>query len=197
MTKENNYVGWGPIPSRILAQVCYTNKLLVFRNSGSILRERRKFRLQEASSLALQLFAAVLLSWVALNLFADFGPMKYGSSHGIRHSHSDWALQGTNLVNNCLMIVLICGLSLIKFSLFLAVLKKKFRKLGPGFYALVLFVLAISAIWVFLQLRTGVSKYDLFVPSSLVFNVSLVFLSSIFFPGVDSFRTIKFTKLNP
>lgn len=191
MTQSRRNVAWGPIPSRLLSQFCIRTGLLLYRNMDGHAGKIRKLRKEAAVSLLLQLVTSILASWVALNIYADFGPMKYTSSHGVRYSHSDWALQGVDLIQNIFFCVLVCGFSLIKFGIFLAILKKRFLKIGPRFYALILVLLVFTLLWIWYQLAMGITQYSLFIPSSLYFNVYLVVMSSLLFFGVDSFRIIK------
>lgn len=185
---------WGPIPSRFLSRFCIRQKLLVSR-LGSINTGRKfDFSPKQVVGLVIQIVSSLFVSWLALNIFADYGPMKYTSSHGVRYSHSDWALQGVNLFNYAFMGILICGLILVKFCVCLSILKKQFLKLGFRFYILSLVIFAIAIFWVYFQLDIGVIPYNLFIPSSLHFNISFVIVSSLLFLGVDSFRIIKFTK---
>lgn len=195
MTKGRNTEAWGPIPSRMISQFCIRNGFLVFRNGGSHAGTTGKFRIDAAFSVLSQLIASVFFSWAALNIFADFGPMKYTSSHGVRYSHSDWALQGVDLIQNLFICVLICGFSLAKFCIFLAILKKRFLKIGARFYALIFVLLVVTTVWIWYQFEMGITQYNLFIPSSLFFSVSLAAMSSLLFLGVDSFRIIIVRKL--
>jgi hypothetical protein len=191
MTEGGKKVAWGPIPSRMLSQFCIRNGLLVFRNGGSHAKKRGKYSIDAAFSLLLQLVASVLFSWAALNIFADFGPMKYTSSNGVRYSHSDWALQSVDLIQNIFICVLTVGFSLVKFCIFLAILKKRYLKIGPTLYALILVLMVTTTCWIWYQLGTGITQYNLFISSSLEFAASLVAMSSLLFLGIDSFRIIR------
>lgn len=191
MTEGRRSLAWGPIPSRMMSQFCIRNGFLVFRNGGSHAGKSRKFTIDAAFSLLLQLVASVLFSWAALNVFADFGPMKYTSSNGVRYFHSDWGLQGVDLIHNLFICVLICGFSLVKFCIFLAILKNRYLKIGLRLYGLILVLMVTAFCWIWYQLGMGITEYNLFISSSLEFSVSLVVMSSLLFLGVDSFRIIK------
>lgn len=87
---------------------------------------------------------------------------------------------------------MISGLSLIRFCLFLSILKKQIMRIGLGFYLLVLIVIAAGIAWFYFQMSLGIADYTLFIPSSAHFNLALVALSALLFLGLDSFRVIKF-----
>jgi hypothetical protein len=117
--------------------------------------------------------------------------MKYNASNGVRYEHSDWALQGTNIVQLTLLALTVTLSSFLKFSFFLVIYKKKVLKFGIGFF--VLLAAAVLLIWAVTigDLAFVNLEYSLFITSSLHFSVSLVILSSVLFIGVDSFRVIK------
>jgi hypothetical protein len=180
---EEKGMAWGPIPSRGLSSIAFALRVVQFRNGAR--SPKNTFRLGASSLIqpSVQLAASVYVSWLILNIFADFGPMKYNASNGVRYEHSDWALQGTNIVQLTLLALTVTLSSFLKFSFFLVIYKKKVLKFGIGFF--VLLAAAVLLIW---AVTIGDS---LFITSSLHFSVSLVILSSVLFIGVDSFRVIK------
>jgi hypothetical protein len=188
---EEKGVTWGPIPSRGLSSIAFALPVVQFRNGAR--SPKKTFRLGASSLIqpSVQLAASVFVSWLILNIFADFGPMKYNASNGVRYEHSDWALQGTNIVQLTLLALTVTLSSFLKFSFFLVIYKKKVLKFGIGFF--VLLAAAVLLIWAVTigDLAFVNLEYSLFITSSLHFSVSLVILSSVLFIGVDSFRVIK------
>lgn len=191
MSQEGKGVTWGPIPSRTLSALAFGMSVVEFRNGAR--SPNFAFRLG-ASGLVqpvVQLASSVFASWLILNLYADFGPMKYTASNGVRYAHTDWALQGTNFVQLTLLGLAITFSCFLKFSFFLVIFKKKVLKFGKGIY----FLLAAVVLLIWAVTRGDLAfvnlDYSLFIPSSLHFSVSLVVLSSILFLGTDSFRVIK------
>lgn len=184
-------ITWGPIPSRGLSSIAFALRVVQFRNGAR--SPKFTFRLGASSLVqpSVQLAASVFVSWLILNIFADFGPMKYTSSNGVRYEHADWALQGTNLVQWTLLALAITLASFLKFSFFLVIFKKNVLKFGKGFFALVAAVVLLIWAVTMGDLAFVDLEYSLFIPSSLHFSVSLVILSSLLFLGLDNFRVIK------
>jgi hypothetical protein len=191
MSPGDKGVTWGPIPSRSLSALAFALRVVEFRNGAR--PPKIAFRLSFSGFVQpfAQMASSIFVSWLILNLYADYGPMKYTASNGVRYAHSDWALQGTHLIQLVLLSFAIILSSFFKFCLFLVIFKNRVLKFGKGSLA----VLA-SVVLLFWAVAIGDRhfvnlEYYLFIPSSLHFSISLVIMSAILFLGVDSFRVIK------
>jgi hypothetical protein len=162
-----------------------------FRNGARPPKIAFRLRFSGFVQLLVQMASSIFVSWLILNLYADYGPMKYTASNGVRYAHSDWALQGTHLIQLVLLAFAIILSSFFKFCLFLVIFKNRVLKFGKG--SLVVLASVVLLFWaVAIGDRDFVNlEYYLFIPSSLHFSVSLVIMSAILFLGVDSFRVIK------
>ncbi len=191
MSDENKGLTWGPIPSRPLTRIAFYLKIVKYRNGSKAPKSSGEYSLASFRQPALQLATSIFLSWLMLNIFADFGPMKYGASNGIRYSHDDWALQGSSPIQLIILGLAIVFSSFLKFCFFIAIFKKKVLTLGTGILPLAASVVALIWLVVWGDSTFVTKQYVLFIESSLAFSLSLVIVSSILFLGLDNFRTIK------
>ena len=126
------------------------------------------------------------MSWVLLNLWADFG-LTFASH--VTFSHANWALQTSDLYLNMLELVMIAYAQFLKFSYALFRVEPESRFISKGKHfnlALTIFSLVFGALlWrlSFVDSRT----YPPLCPNAMVFMAEWIFWSIVGFAGYTGF----------
>jgi len=131
----------------------------------------------------------MLSSWLILNVYSDFGP-RYRAEYTIL-AHSNWGLQGSDLILVLLAINGAVSLSLLKSLVLIRVLKRTTIKFGFGLF--LVFPYVATSVWLIILRDSQLEEvaYSGYIENRLGFIISLIIVTGLLYPGLDSFRTIK------
>jgi hypothetical protein len=133
-------------------------------------------RVQSFAWLLTQSGLSILGSWVWANYYAD-----YGFRGSKAYSHENWALQGSELGLNFLILFAVLTAQLLKFCLQAPVLFGDSYKVRKNTFYLV----AILAIQIFIvYLASPKIQYDLVLNSPFEFTILWAFLATFTFVGL-------------
>ncbi len=189
MKSETEYIRLGPIPSRTITYYAFKFKAFKFSRQQTNSRKRILTPHRKFAQESIQFVLAMLSSWLIVNVYSDVGP-RYRAEYTI-YSHSDWGLQGLDLILILLMINGAVSLSLLKVLGLIRLLKKSTIKFGIGF--ILAFGYAVTSIWVIILRDSQLEEaaYPGYIENRLGFIISIVILTGLLYPGLDSFRTIR------
>ncbi len=186
---DKDYIRLGPLPSRTITYYGFKFRIFKFTRQQTSRFQKKLTPKRKFAQESIQFVLAMLSSWIIVNVYSDVGP-RYRAEYTI-YSHSDWGLQGSDLILILLMINGAVSLSLLKVLVLIRLLKKSTVKFGIGFiYA---FVYAVTSIWVIILRDSQLEEaaYSGYIENRLGFILCLVIVASLLFPGLDSFRTIR------
>ncbi len=134
-------------------------------------------------SLVLQALVAVSLGWVWANQAADYHLVRAGG--WVTYSHSDWQLQGSDLIFNVLCylsIILTLGVK----TTFMYIGQEKLKaRAGWGFYTLVVLLLVVIGSAFLRHAQLNPPDYPLFITDSFEFMLVWTLFAVILFPAIE------------
>jgi hypothetical protein len=189
MKSDVEYIRLGPIPSRTIIYYAFKFKVFKLSRQQTNARKRKLPPHRRFAREGIQFVLAMLASWLILNIYSDFGP-RYRAEYKI-YAHSDWGLQGYDLILLLLAINGAVSMSLLKSLVLIRALKRSTIKFGIGF--LLVFPYVAASIWLIILRDSQLEEaaYYGYIENRLGFIISLVIVTALLYPGLDSFRTIK------
>lgn len=189
MKSETEYVRLGPIPSRTITYYAFKFKAFKFSRQQTNSAKRKLTPHRRFAKECVQFVLTMLSSWLILNVYSDIGP-RYRADYTIL-AHSDWGLQGSDLILVLLTINGAVALSILKSLVLIRALKRSIIKFGFGF--LLVFFYVATSIWLIILRDSQLEEvsYPGYIENRLGFIISLVIVTGLIYSGLDSFRTIK------